>query len=66
VQFEASLETLASLVIRQTHNEKVKSQSDQGTDAKIIKHLVEGLCVGERRTKADVVAYRNTREWVFV
>jgi hypothetical protein len=66
VQFEASLETLAPLIVRQTHNEKVKGQGNQGTNAKIIKNLVPGLRVGERRTKADVGAYPNTGEWVFV
>jgi hypothetical protein len=66
VQFEASLETLAALVVRQTHNEKVKGQANQGTNAKIIKNLVPSLRVGERRTKAGVGAYPNASEWVFV
>jgi hypothetical protein len=66
VQFETSLETLTPLVVRQTHNEIVKGQANQGTNAKIINNLVPGLRVGERRTKSGVSAYPNTDEWVFV
>src|SRR5262249_50847278 len=57
VQFETSLETLTPLVVRQTHNEIVKGQANQGTNAKIINNLVPGLRVGERRTKSGVGAY---------